>query len=169
MSGFRWRRRPQLPDDAARAVGLEPGERVLAWSLLAGGGVAVATLEGLRAFTPFGKVVRRAWTEVDHVVWEAQSGTLAVWWVGSRQPLPLEPERPGALAEVVHERVQASLVLAQEVPLNAGLRVMIALRKAADGTLSTQVVPSPGVRLDDPQVAERVRVATAALREDAGL
>lgn len=163
------RRRPRLPGDAATALGLDPGERVLAWSPLAGGGVAAATPVGLRVLTPRGRLVRRPWTEVDRVVWEDGSGTLAVWWVGEPQPLPLEPQSSGRLPAVVHERVQSSVVLSQEVPLGGGRRAVVAVRKAADGTLSTQVVPGPGVRPDDPEVVVRVRAVAAALAEDVGL
>ncbi len=161
-------RRPP-PAEVAAALGIEPRERVLAWSPLAGGGVMAATIGGLRAVTPSGRQVSRPWTDVDHVAWEGGSSTLAVWWVGSRQPLPLELENPARLPEVVHERVRASVVLSQQIELGAGRSVWVAVRKGADGALSTQAVPSPGVRLDDPEVAERVRIATRALQDDAGI
>ncbi len=150
-------------------LGLEPGERVLAWSTLVGGGAVAATPRGLRAVTPFGKVVRRPWTDVDHAAWGGPSATLVVWWVGSRQPLPLELERPGQLPAVVHERVQGSIVVAQEIPLGAGRRVWVAIRKDAGGALSTQAVPSPGVKLDDPEVVRLVRAVSRELSDDAGL
>ena len=63
--------------------------------------------------------------------------------------------------------VQASVVLSQEVPLGGDRRVVVAVRKAADGTLSTQVVPGPGVRPDAPEVAVRVRAVAAALADPA--
>jgi hypothetical protein len=161
------RRRPELPADAARELGVT-GERVLAWGELAGGGVAAATTQGLRVRTPQGRLVRRPWVEVDHAAWDEDSGTLAVWWVGSRIPTPLEVGRETFLPEVVHERVRSSIVLTREVPLAGGRAVYVSLRKAADGALSTHAIAPRGVRLDDPQVAALVRRAEVELRDEAG-
>lgn len=166
---LRPRRRPGLPADLAQALELEPGERVLAWSPLAGNGVVAATLLGLRAVTGLGgRLVRRPWTDVDHVAWDEDSGTLAVWWVGERRPLPLEVGEESFVPEVVHERVRSSLVLARDVPIN-GRTAWVALRKAPDGTLSTQVVTPPGLRVVDPGVAVAIARAQAELRAEAGL
>jgi hypothetical protein len=162
-------RRNRLPDDAAALLGVERGERVLAWSTLAGGGYAAATAQGLSVLAPSGRIVRRPWVEVDHAAWDQDSRTLAVWWVGSRQATPLEVTAGSFLPEVVHERVRASVVASREVPVGDGRAVWVALRKAADGTLSTQAVPPPGVRLDDAALAARVAAVTLALREEAGL
>jgi hypothetical protein len=161
-------RRPALPAEAARTLEVT-GERVLAWSPLTGDGVAAATTEGLRVLTPRGRLVRRPWVDVDHAAWDQDSRTLVVWWVGSRQATPLELGEGSFLPEVVHERVRSSVVLTREVPLPGGRSATVALRKAADGTLSTQAVPARGVRLDDPDVAPLVARAEAALRQEAGL
>jgi hypothetical protein len=161
------RRRPALPDDAARELGVT-GERVLAWAPLVGDGVAAATVEGLRVRTPQGRLVRRPWTEVDHAVWDEDSGTLAVWWVGSRAPTPLEVGQETFLPEVVHERVRASIVLVRELPLPGGRAIYVSLRQAADGTLSTHAVAPRGIRLDDPPIAAEVARAERELREEAG-
>lgn len=161
-------RRPALPDDARALLGLDASDRVLAWSPLMGGGYAVATPEALHALLPTGALLRRPWTEVDHAAWEQDSGMLAVWWVGSRQPTPLEVGQGSFLPEVVHERVRSSLVLARDVVLPGGRAVWVALRKAPDGTLTTQVVPARGVRLSDPAVARLVAQAQAQLYAEAG-
>jgi hypothetical protein len=162
------RRRAPLPATARDLLGLQQGSTVLAWSSLAGGGWAVATAVGVRALLPTGSVLARPWTDVDHVAWDQDSGMLAVWWVGSRQPTALELEERSFLPEVVHERVRSSLVLARDVPVAGGRTVWVALRKADDGTLSTQAVPARGVRLADPEVAALVARAQAALRDEAG-
>ncbi|MEJ2579650.1 MAG: hypothetical protein P8Z68_11260, partial [Kineosporiaceae bacterium] len=197
---------PRLPEVEAAAAGVGPGERVLAWAPIAGGGVAVAVPDGLRATAPGfagagqpgsgtvasgqpepgtaasgtaasavagpgseGGAVPRPWTDVDRVAWDAASGTLAVWWVGARHPFPLELAAPGRLPAVVRERVESSVVISQELEPEGGGRVVVAVRRAADGTLSLQVVAGPGVRLDDPGVAGQVAAIRAALAEDAGL
>jgi hypothetical protein len=164
---LRRRRRPDLPDEVAAELGVT-GERVLAWAELAGGGVAAATTEGLWVRTPQGRLVRRPWTQVDHAVWDEDSATLAVWWVGSRVPTPLEVGQETFLPEVVHERVRSSILLVRELPLPGGGAVYVSLRKAADGTLSTQAVAPRGIRLDDPPVAAAVARAERELREEAG-
>ncbi len=169
---MRWRglprRRPALPAALAEALGVGD-ERVLAWSELAGGGAAAATLEGVRILTPQGRQVRRPWVDVDHAAWDQDSQTLAIWWVGSRQSTPLEIESGSFLPEVVHERVRASVVSTRDVAVPGGKPVWVALRKACDGSLTTQAVAPVGVRLSDPEVSRRVARAQAELREDAGL
>ena len=167
LPGSGRRRRTELPADAAEALGVS-GERVLAWAELPGGGVVAATVQGLRVRTPQGRLVRRPWTDVDHAAWDDDSGTLVVWWVGSRIPTPLEVGGGTFLPEVVHERVRSSIVLTRELPLGRGRTAYVTLRKGTDGELTTHTVPPRGVRLDDPQIAALVRRAEAELREEAG-
>jgi hypothetical protein len=162
------RRRRPLPAEAAERLGLSGSDRVLAWSLLAGGGAAAATVEGLRIATPRGKVIARDWLEVDHAAWDQDSAMLAIWWVGSRQTTPLEiVDDEGRLPEVVRERVQASVVLSSDVPLPGGRIGKVALRRGADGRLVTQNVLPPGVKPDAPGVAQRLERAAAELRSEA--
>ena len=160
-------RRAVLPAEAARALGVQD-ERVLAWSSLPGDGVAAATVQGLRVLTPMGKLIRRPWVDVSHVAWDEDSRTLAVWWVGSRQPLPVELPEHTFLPEVVHERVRSSVLLSRDVPVAGRTAVWVALRQDSDGTFTTQAVAPPGVRLDEPEVATAVAAAQAALRSEAG-
>jgi hypothetical protein len=162
-------RRPPLPADAAQALEIGSGERVLTWSVLTDGGVAAATIEGLRVRPEGADLVVAPWTDIDHAVWDAESAVLSIWWVGSPDITPLALEEDSFLPEVVHERVRASVVLTRDVPLPGGRALWIALRKGSDGTLTTQVAPPLGVRLDDPQIAAVVARAEAALREEAGL
>jgi hypothetical protein len=159
-----------MPDEAAKALGLTDSDRVLAWSLLAGGGAAAATVDGLRIITHRGKLISREWLEVDHAAWDQDSAMLAVWWVGSRQTTPLEiVDDEGRLPEVVRERVQASVVLSTEVPLPGGRSGRVALRRGPDGRLVTQNILPPGVKPDAAGVAQRLARAAAELRSEAGL
>jgi len=159
-------RRPPLPAEDAAQLGVED-ERVLAWSPLAGEGVVAATVQGLRARTPQGRLVRRPWTDVDHAAWDEDSSTLVVWWVGTRIATPLEVGDSSFVPEVVHERVRSSIVLTREVPLGDGRSAFVTLRKGVDGALSTQVLPPKGRRLE-PEAAALVRRAEAGLLEEAG-
>jgi hypothetical protein len=158
----------RLPAEAAEALGLAGGTRVLAWSPLMGGGVAAATVDGLHVLTPQGRALHREWALVRQASWEAASGTLAVTWISPRQLTPLELTAPGRFPDVVHERVRASLLLSQEVNVTGGGSVWVALRRSADGGVVTQVVPTAGVRLDDGEIAEQVRRAQEALRDEVG-
>jgi hypothetical protein len=159
-----------MPTEAAAALGLGGSDRVLAWSLLAGGGAAAATVDGLRIVTPRGKLIARDWLDVDHAAWDQESAMLAVWWVGSRQTTPLEiVDDEGRLPEVVRERVQSSVVLSTEVALPGGRTGKVALRRGPDGRLVTQNVLPPGVKVDAPGVAQRLDRAAAELRSEAGL
>ena len=169
LRSLRPRRRPPLPDEARALLGLSADERVLAWSTLVGGGWAAATIPGLRALLPTGALLDRPWTDADRVAWDADSRMLAVWWVASRAATPLEVEEQSFLPEVVHERVRASMVASREVVPPVGGPVRVVLRKAADSSLSTQVVPGRGARTKDPQVAALIERARAELREEVGL
>lgn len=162
-------RRPALPGDVRAQLKIDPGARVLAWADLTGGGHAAALVDRLVVLDPRGRLVSRPWVDVDHAAWDDESQTLAVWWVGSRTPAPLEIGDATFLPEVVHERVRSSVVLTREVEVPGGRRVHVALRKTPGGDLSTTVSPGRGVRLGDPEVHARVAVAEAALRDEAGL
>lgn len=165
---LRPRRRPPISPEAADALELESGERVLAWSPLAVAGYAAATAAGVRVLTPHGKLIRRPWVEVDHLAWDHDSRTLAVWWVGSRQALGLELPEDSFVPEVAHERWRSSVVATREVPLPGGRPGWVALRRDDAGRLSTQVNLPRGVSSDDPQVAQIMERASARLREEVG-
>jgi hypothetical protein len=162
-------RRPALPRESTERLGIDPGEKVLAWSELAGGGCVAATRTELAVLTRFGKLIRRQWVEVDHVAWDQDSRTLAVWWVGKAQATGLELPEGSFLPEVAHERWRSSVLLTREVPLPGGRAAWVALRRAPDGGITTQVNLPPQVRRDDPQVQQIVRRAQAQLREEAGV
>ena len=165
----RFARRRLLPADAASELGLARGERVLAWARLVGGGVAAATLGGIRVRTPRGALVARAWVDVEHAEWDAESRTMVIWWVGERRFTALEVADGGSqLPVAVRERVQSSVLLTSEVTLGGGRRVRLALRRDAAGALSTQALPPPGMDLSDPADAAAVQRAMAALRAQAG-
>jgi hypothetical protein len=164
-------RRVTMPPEMAEALGLdrrEPGERLLAWSVLVGGGAAAATTTRLRIATPRGAVLVEPWMAVDHAVWDQDSRTLVVRWVNSRRTTPLEiQDDVGRLPEVVRERVQSSVVLTASVPLSNGRAGRVALRRGPDGTLTGQMLAPPGVRADAPDVAAGLAAALETLWAEA--
>lgn len=165
--------RPELAGDDALALGIgelgDGDDRILAWSPLALGGLAAATDAGLHAVTPTGRAFTRPWTDISKAAWESESSALAVWWVDSRQPLALEVVDQSRLPDVIYDRVRSSVLVSTEVVLDGGGSVWVALRRGAGDRFLTQAVASPGVRLDDPDIAPQVAAAKARLRSDAGL
>jgi hypothetical protein len=165
-------RRVSMPAPMSAALGLDepaPGERLLAWSVLVGGGAAAATTLRLRIATPRGDTLVRPWVSVDHAVWDQDSRTLVIWWVDSRRTTPLEIQDDiGRLPEVVRERVQSSVVLTASVPLPNGRAARVALRRGPGGELSAQALVPPGVKEDAPDVAPVLARAVDALWAEVG-
>jgi hypothetical protein len=163
--------RVTMPTEMERALGLDqPGTtRLLAWSVLVGGGAAAATLRDLRIVTPRGQQIVRSWDAVDHAVWEQNSRMLMIWWVDTRKTTPLEIEDDiGRLPEVVRERVQASVVLTASVPMPRGKPARVALRRDPDGNLIAQSLLPPGLKADAPDVRLLIDQALVDLWAEAG-
>ncbi|MBT0770859.1 hypothetical protein KIH74_18090 [Kineosporia sp. J2-2] len=164
-------RRAIMPAEMEQALELDrPGtSRLLAWSVLVGGGAAAATLHDLRVITPRGEKMVRGWETIDHAVWDQDSRMLVIWWVDSRRTTPLEiQDDVGRLPEVVRERVQSTVVLTASVPLTRGKPARVALRRDAHGELLAQSLVPPGVKPDAPEVAQAIDRALAELWAEAG-
>lgn len=164
------RNRP--PAAARSAVTLGPGERLLAWACAQGSGtVVMASNHRVYAVSPEGELVlRRPWHEVDAAVWQSEDDLLTVTWVDGARPARWRFEEPTLLLETVRERVQASVVLAQRVPLEPRRSARVVIRQdLAMGTLLEQAILGRGVPATAPGVAEAVRAGLAQLREQVGL
>lgn len=160
-----------MPAEVRQALGLDDpaASRLLAWSVLVGGGAAAATRDDLRIVTPRGDRVVRGWEHVDHAVWDQDSSMLVVWWVNSRRTTPLEIQDDiGRLPEVVRERVQSTVVLTASVPLPRGKPARVALRRDRAGRLLAQSLLPPGVKADAPEVKPVIDRALADLWAEAG-
>lgn len=163
--------RVEMPPQIVQALELDrPGvTRLLAWSVLVGGGAAAATVADLRILTPRGEQIVRTWDEVDHAVWDQDSRMLVIWWVHTRRTTPLEIEDDiGRMPEVVRERVQSSVVLTASVPLPNGRTARVALRRDPAGRLIAQSLLPPGTRADAADVRPVVEQALADLWAEAG-
>jgi hypothetical protein len=172
---MRFVRRPELPDGAREAVDRREG--VLAWAEAVDGTWVVATRVALvlASPSPAPAAVRLPWETVHRADWDQESATLTVERVQdygrpvSRHVVGLAS--PGAVLDVVRERVTASVVLQRRVDLGRrrGFTV-IARRPPSDNALPGSAPPGlrwafefdPGVDPDDPTVAS---VADQALRE----
>lgn len=170
-------------------MALPRGERVLAGAELARGGWVVATTHALIRVSggepgetgeagetgESGESLaadRRGWERAGTAAWADTADMLQVSWIGTPRPMLLEfgPAGAGYLPEVVRERVEASVVISRRVPVDARRGVTVAIRRAGPGApLVTQVVPDRGVKLDDPEVTERVAAELADLRDAVGM
>ena len=160
---------PTEMSDALELGRSSSGGRLLAWSSLVGGGAVAATVQELRIVTPRAEKIFRPWSDVDRAVWEQDSRTLVVWWVGSRRTTGLEiQDDVGRLPEVIRERVQSSVVLSATVPLPNGRNGRVALRRGPDGVLLAQTLVPPGTKEDAPDVAPVLAAALASLWSEAG-
>ncbi|MCV2393869.1 hypothetical protein OEB99_06075 [Actinotalea sp. M2MS4P-6] len=161
-------RRPLfVPEDVRDALGLTG--HALAFAHLVDDGWAAATRTGLHVLpVPGEDVIERAWTDVDGASLD-EEGVLTVRWVDGTAPTTIVVEGRSRLARVVHERVQASVVLAEKVPVPGDRNLRVALRRSPDGALFTQVIGNGRVDLTDPRVTEAIDAAEGRIREAAGL
>jgi hypothetical protein len=115
-------------------------------------------------------VVQREWSDVDRATYDTESNVIQVHWVDSDEatPLPLDGRR-SVLPQVLRERVQWSVVLAEPVKLPGGRSARVAVRRRADGELFSQVIGGGDVDLADPGTAGAIDAAEARVRSAAGL
>lgn len=170
-------RKALAPDDVTGTVELAKGEKVLATARDVDSGVwLVATtyavcLVDLGVVTEEGSSVvwRRPWHEVDKGSWDRDSSLLTIAWADRARPGQWRLGDEALFLQVLRERVQASVVLAQELKLT-GRRTGRAVIRAdlATGDLLEQVVLARGVRVD-AEVEAASTVALVWLREQVGM
>jgi hypothetical protein len=115
-------------------------------------------------------VVHREWADVDRATYDTESNVIRVHWVDGDEPTPLPLDgRRSVLPQVLRERVQWSVVLAEPVKLPGGRSARVAVRRQADGELFSQVIGGRGVDLTDPDTAGAIDAAEARVRNAAGL
>lgn len=164
------RRSAVLPEGIRSILALDPGERVLGAASDDAGTVLVGTTTHLCAVAGTEVLLRRPWHLVDSARWDDQRSSLAVTWVdGGRRAGWVLGEAAGLL-QVLRERVQASVVLAESVDLGPGRTARVVIRRdLAGGELLGQTILGRGVRPDDPEAVEATEAALAGVREQVGL
>ena len=121
--------RPEPPPAAQAGLGpLGHGERVLAvaasepWWLL-------ATTHRFACVEPGGSVRwLRPWHEVDAASWSREAGALTVTFVDGGRPVELPLGREETFLRVLRERVQASVVVAADLPLERPRKARAVIR-----------------------------------------
>jgi len=169
---FLKRSRPQLPPEVLQRLALPKGERVLASAVDRHSGVhVVATNWQLIVVSPTGEVTPRPWHQVDAGQWDPDTWTLSMTWVGTRRASQWTfGEQDTRLPETFHERVRASIVLAEELPLSGRAKGRVVVRRDLHtDQLLTQTILGRGARADDPQVQDAVARTEAFVRDAVGL
>lgn len=172
MALFERRRRPVLPPDVRAAVPLDAGEQVLAWSRdETSGAHVVATTHHLALVDAgAGLVWRRPWHEAESGTWQGETSELTVTWVGHGKPTRWRLTEPSLLQQTLRERLQASVVLADEFRTAGRRTVRVVIRQdLSSGALVEQVIPGRGADLGDPVVAREAAQRMGRLRSEVGL
>ncbi|WP_017540243.1 hypothetical protein [Nocardiopsis halophila] len=161
---MRWLR-PSVPREVRDRLRLERGERVLAHTG-SREGVLVATDHALHL--PDGH--RVPWQDIDRARWDAESEAFTFTEEGTGERVFTVPD-PGRLAETVHERVTATIVVSHRGELpgeGAGFR-LVARRPPGGAEIDWRVHLDDGLDPGDPRVQEAVQHELAAVRERTGV
>lgn len=165
------RRAVPVPPAVAAAARLSRRERLLcgakdvdtrAWLVASNHALALVGTDG-------GLVWKRPWHEVDHGSWHQESALLTVTWVDRSRHGQWRLGDERLFLQTLRERVQASVVLVEELQLGGRRTGRAVIRQdLATGDLLEQVVLGRDVPADD-EVAAESRRALAWLREQVGM
>lgn len=165
------RRRETVPAQVSARVDTAPGESVLngvadldgtAWLVATNHRLAMVPSDGAAGW-------QRPWHEVDHASWDRESGLLTVTWVHGGRPDQWRLGDERTFLQTLRERVQASVVLAEDLRLTGRRTGRAVIRQdLASGELLDQVILGRGVR-EDEEVEAAAGEALSWLREQVGL
>lgn len=161
----------ELPVEARTALGERASDVLSVVRDARSTAYLVATRTHVYAVRDGSVVIDRPWHMVDTGSWVDESARLTVTWV-DRAPASVWElgEEPGTFPQVLRERVQATVVLADEVDLGSKRRARVVVRRdLATGALLSQTILGRGVRSTDPGVREQTASALDRLREQVGL
>lgn len=161
-----------IPAEVRTAVADRRGERLLvATHDSASGATVVAGRLRVYAVRSDGEMLlERAWHLVDGGAWDHDTFTLQVTWVDGHPPTRWVLPEPSLFPETFRERVQASVILTDTVPLGERRSARVVLRQdLATGAVLGQTLLGHGVHSSDPGVVEETQAALGRLREQVGL
>lgn len=191
MRLFRHSGPPPLPLEVRAALGDRVG-RVLAWGpdshsggafVVGQSALALVSLPGgmpsLSATSPVDTgddsaaqapdVEVRPWHLVDGGSWDPEAFTLTITWVDGRRPTRVVLREDSPAPEAFRERVQASVVLADQVDLGPKRRARVVVRRdLASGDLLGQTIFGRGTTADE-QLRAAAKQALNRLKEQVGL
>jgi hypothetical protein len=154
------------------AVPLSSQDRILAWALDQATGDHVIVTRHVLAVVDHDSVLawQRPWHEVDNGRWQPETDELTVTWADGSAPARWRLEHSTLFQQALRERVQASVVLAEEFRTDTRRRVRVAIRRnLATGAFLEQIMGGNGVDVTDPQVAEQATALLHRLRSEIGL
>ncbi|GMA20007.1 hypothetical protein MM440_11795 [Arsenicicoccus piscis] len=169
-------RLPRLTKAQRLLLCLRDGDRVLGHDVAKDGAVLVAGLHtvSLLAPTVLGEpadhlVDQAPWHVVERGSWSASLGRLVITFVDGRPDLSVELQPTSPVLATVRERVQASVIMHQDVKVRGGTARVVLRQDLARSAPFVQTVYGQGVEAQDPAVAGSVEAAAAELRESIGL
>lgn len=160
---MRWRTEPVLP--------VRTGERILAWARIDDGTLIAGTRAALYWSQSGGQPARLSWDEIEAADWDQDTSRLRVSAIGSwgesRPEYAWTVAAPGRLLELVRERVSASVVFQQHVPVSGPRGVRVVARRDARGSepLRWFFEYDEGIDPEDPEVQRVAHAALAAARD----
>jgi hypothetical protein len=162
----RYRRR-SIPAEAAAVV--PERERGLAAGVTPAGEYVVATDRAL--YVPQrGGHVRVGYEDVQTAAWDDPVLELTLLSGGSTSRQVLRLQEPGEVPPTLRERVTASIVVTERVPLAGPLGArIIARRVPGENDVRWQVVFEQGLDPSDPGLRQRADEAIERLKESTGL
>lgn len=118
-----------------------------------------------------GVATGRQWCDVDRAALDPLTANLTIKWADASPTteLRLANTKDPKFAAMLHDRVQASVIVAETVRLPAKQVVRVAVRRDAAGQLFSQVIGPGTIRLDDPQTVALVDAAESRIRDACGL
>lgn len=162
----RWQgaRAVPVPED----VVLDAGERVLATAATSGDEVVVVTSR--RLVVSGGELAEgRPWHLVDRGRWDPEADELSVTWVDHGPSGLWRLSEPGRVPEIFQERVQATILLVEEVTIDRQRRARVVLRKdLATGRVLAQTIVGRGCDPNDPELVGVTEAVAARLAEQVG-
>lgn len=167
------RRLSTVPDAVLHRAGLVRGERVLSHARAGEDTWLLGTVRAL-VIIDDRAVTRLPWEQVENADWDRETERLRVREVGEwgqeRPVHTLSLADPGSILELLRERVSASVVLQQRVPVE-GKRgfLVIARRSPAGGEISWMHEYDAGIDPDDPLVRLASEQALVQAHRDLGL
>ena len=164
----------RLPGTAVAMLGIQPGEKVVAWGAGPGADVTQSHFAAAtdRALYLQATGERLPWEQISKATWDEPMLELVV---------DDEDGRPARLVRVrvddsrdlpaaVHDRVTASVVVSERVDLGNGAGALMVARRASDSDdVKWTVVFDAGLDASDPDLRASANAALARLRESLGI
>jgi hypothetical protein len=168
------RHRDNLPAAVARALPLQPGERVLASAEDDTGRWYVGT--ALALLVPEHDGWRRlSWESIERATWDRDSERLVVVETAEfGRPEPTSRaalSSPERLLELIRERITASIVITMFEPVAGKRGVTVSGRRSphSDDDIVWSVLVDPGLDADSEEVRAAAQRGLAAARSEIGL